>query len=275
MDVARCTADGIVYTVELFESKGDIFVAQYRRLLACPECGGPAFYRRESTSGQAACFGARPHALQCGLGAAEGRRSGKMGPGEQESIQPIERILVDFNYGAHEAINPDDPDQHVDPKGRGRRFTPGTSRRQSQKHRRLSTLLKNLIYSPAFRNSDQLIALPKGEYRVKELFVEFSSVSETMVGSYRGFWGMVSDAAAFPEGKESLWLNSGGRDAVSVVVDAELGETFQKRYPIFELEKFAGSYVLVFGELLLSRRNKLYIAVKEMDHISLLLDDQL
>lgn len=274
MDVARCTADGIVYTVELFEGRGDSFVSQYRRLLACPECGGPAFYRRESTKGQAACFGARPHALKCSLGAAEGRRAGTMGPGEQESIQPIERILVDFNYGAHEEVNPDDPGQVVDPNGRGRRFTPGTGGRQSQKHRRLSTLLKNLIYSPAFRNSEQLIALPKGEYRVKELFVEFPSVSETMVGSYRGFWGMVSDAAMYPKGNESLWLNSGGRDAVSVVVDADLGEAFQKRYPIFDPEKFAGSYVLVFGELRLSQKNKLYIAVKELDQISLLLDDQ-
>lgn len=274
MDVARCTADGIVYTVELFESRGDSFVSQYRRLLACPECAGPAFYRRESSSGQAACFGARPHAAKCSLGAVEGRRSGTMGPGEQDAIQPSERILVDFEYGAHEPVNPYDPGHVLDPEGRGRKFTPGTGGRSSQKHRRLSSLLKNLIYSSAFRESDQLIALPQGEYRVKDLFVEFPLTSEAMVGSYRGFWGMVSDAAAFPKGNESLWLNSGGRDAVSVVVDADLGETFQKRYPVFDLEKFAGSYVLVFGELRLSQKNKLYIAVKDLSQISLLLDDQ-
>jgi hypothetical protein len=194
-----------------------------------------------------------------------------MGPSEQESIQPIEKILVDFNYGAHEEVNPDNLGPDVDPEGRGRRFTPGTEGRKSHKHRRLSTLLKNLIYSPAFRNSEQLIALPEGEYRVKDLFVEFPSVSETMVGLYRGFWGMVSDAKMVPE---SLWLNSGGRDAVSVVVGGDLGEAFQERYPIEDAEKFAGSYVLVFGELRLSKNNKLYITVKEVGQISLLLDDQ-
>lgn len=198
-----------------------------------------------------------------------------MGPGEQGSIQPIEKILVDFNYGAREEVNPDDQGPDVDPQGRGRRFTPGTAGRKSHKHRRLSTLLKNLIYSPAFRNSEQLIALPQGEYRVKDLFVEFPLVSETTVGSYRGFWGMVADAGMYPKGNESLWLNSGGRDAVSVVVDADLGEAFEKRYPVTELEGFAGSYVLVFGELRRSQRDKLYIAVKELGQISLLLDDQL
>lgn len=272
MDVARCTADGITYTIQLFESRGESFISEFRRLLVCPECSGPAFYRRESTSGQGACFGARPHHLQCTLGAAEAKRGGTIGPNEHEIIHQSEKIVVDFAFGAHEFVHPDPPVTPDEPFGHGGRFIQEGGRRTSHMHRRLSTLLKNLIYSEVFRRSEQLIALPEGEYRVKDFFVNFSSVANISIGSYCGFWGMISDAGLFPKDKPSLWLNSGGREAVSVVIDVALGEGFQKRYPIFELEKFSGSYVLVFGELRLSKNNKPYISVKDINKITLSFD---
>jgi hypothetical protein len=71
MDIARCTEDGVTYTAIDFSnlSKDDLF--HKRRLLRCPKCGGPAFFRNASAIGRGPCFGARPHAVGCVLAAQE------------------------------------------------------------------------------------------------------------------------------------------------------------------------------------------------------------
>jgi len=135
-------------------------------------------------------------------------------------------------------------------------------------HRRLSTLLRNLIHSEDFRNSDQLIAIAEGEFRVREFFVEFSEITDEYEGRYRGYWGLISDAASSRDEPSSLWLNSGGRDDVSVVIDAASTREFYERFPLDDLEDLAGAYALVFGELRVSRNGKKYLAVGDISKIT-------
>lgn len=265
MDIALCLADGKNYSAKSFEDLGDHIISSYRRQLVCPECRGPAFYRKESKSGQAACFGARPHGKDCDLAAAEAKQGGGLGPDKEERINYGERIEVDFNFGAHavEHANPEEPE---DPNGRGGRYARGHGvRSRSSMHRRLSTLLKNLIHSQDFRDSDQIIALPEGEFRVKNFFVEFSKVSEIHLDEFRGYWGMVSDAGI---SSGSLWLNSGGREAVSVVVNGDLSDGFIKRFPCTDTDDFAGAYILVFGVLKVSKNAKRYVVINQLEKIS-------
>lgn len=264
MDVALCTQDNVRYTVQTFESLGDAEVGRKRKFLACPECQGPAFYRKESTSGQAACFGARPHVPGCGLAAAEARHSGGVGPDQEERINTGERIEVDFDYGS-QRVEHSDPAAPPDPQGRGGRFVRGTGgTRRSVMHRRLSTLLKNLIHAPAFRESEQLIAMPEGEFRVRDFFVNFGSIVDELADEYRGYWGMLSDAR-FGRDNE-LWLNTGGRDDISLVVDEEDVEEFETRFKVASTEDLAGAYILVFGRLRNSARGKKYIAISDIGH---------
>lgn len=159
----------------------------------------------------------------------------------------------------------------MDPQGRGGRFVRGQGRRSAVMHRRLSTLLKNLMHSEEFRDSNQLIALPEGEFRVRDFFVEFSDVDACHVGEYRGFWGMLSDARFGRE--ESLWLNSGGRDNVSTVVANALVDDFFRRFRLDELEDLAGAYILIFGTLGVSGNRKLYLACNNLQYITASLAD--
>lgn len=272
MDIVLCLADGKKYSTQAFEALGDYIVSMYRRQLACPECRGPAFYRKESTSGQAACFGARPHAANCDLAAVESKQGGGLGPDKEERINSGERIEVDFNFGAHpvQHVHPDEP---IDPNGRGGRYSRGANgRARPAMHRRLSTLLKNLMHSHDFRDSDQIIALPEGQFRVRDFFVEFSSASDVHLNQYRGYWGMVSDAGI---ASGSLWLNSGGREAISVVVDRDLGDVFTARFPCSDLDDFAGAYALVFGTLKVANNasKKRYISVGQLERISVSFSD--
>ena len=266
MDVARCTLNGESYTVRQFEGLSEHHVAQLRRFLACPVCAGPAFYRKESTSGQAACFGARPHAPGCSLAAAEPRYRGGAGPDQVERINSGERIEIDFVYGAGPVthVNPNEP---ANPQGRGGRFVGGgRGPSNAVMHRRLSTLLKNLMHSDGFRNSDQLIAMPAGEFRVRNFFVEFSDIDGSHEGAYRGYWGMISDAKG--DGGGSLWLNSGGRDDVSIVIPNELVNVFAQRFNVDDIEELAGAYALFLGELKISQNGKAYLACNDIQAIS-------
>ncbi|SDZ64554.1 hypothetical protein [Pseudomonas sp. NFIX28] len=268
MDIARCTLDNHNYDIPSFEALGDRIIERYRRRLVCPECGGPGFYRRESTSGQAACFGARPHRDQCSLAATEPRRSGGLGPGQDERINLGERIEVDFNYGADPNVNPD-PDEPNNPQGRGGRYVGRGGARNAVIHRRLSTLLRNLIHSEDFRQSNQLIALPEGQFRVRDFFVEFPDIEDTNIGEYRGYWGMIADAALSRFDPPSLWLNSGGRDDVSIVVGDEQSNEFLERFPFEDIEEFAGAYALIFGELRESQNGKKYLAATQIAKLTL------
>lgn len=270
MDVAHCTADGRNYSAISFEALADHLIEFYRRQLVCPECRGPAFFRKESRSGQAACFGARPHAQNCSLAAVDSTSGAGGGPDREERINHGERIEIDFNYGGSPIVHVE-PGDLDDRNGRGGRFGGGQRQRTAVSHRRLSTLLKNLMHSPDFRRSDQLIALPQGEYRVRDLFVKFDEIDDRHINSFRGYWGMITDAGLSKYDPKSLWLNSGARDDVSVVVDASLSEPFLQRFPVKDVDEFSGSYVLVFGELKVSNTalKKKFIANRDVSVITL------
>lgn len=270
MDVAHCTANGRNYSAQSFEALSDSLIEAYRRQLVCPECKGPAFFRKESTSGQAACFGARPHAKKCSLAAVESLQGGMFGPDKEERINHGERIEIDFNFGASPVVHPG-PDAPDDGPCQGGRFRGGQRPRTAVTHRRLSTLLKNLMHSEDFRRSDQLIAIAQGEYRVRDLFVSFDEIDAHHINSFRGYWGMITDAGLSKGESKSLWLNSGAADDVSVVVDASLSVPFLTRFPVEDTDDLAGSYVLVFGELKVSNndRKKRFIANKDISKITL------
>lgn len=270
MDIARCTANGVTYRAPAFEALDENSIQEYRQLLVCARCGARAFFRKKSTSGQAACFGARPHATGCDLAAVESRYRGGQGLDQEERINYGERIQIDFAYGAHAVVHVD-PQEPGDPAGRGGQFRGGDGPRNAVMHRRLSTLLRNLMLSDQFRNSDQIIALPEGQFRVRDFFVPFSQAGAHLVGEFRGYWGMLSDARR-GQG-EQIWLNSGGQQNVSTAVNAELIPEFNRRFQIEELEDLAGAYVLVFGTLGRSPRDKLYLACNDLRYITVSLAD--
>lgn len=270
MDVARCTANGQNYSAHQFEQLDDATLERYRRLLICPQCEATAFFRKESRSGQAACFGARPHGNGCALAAVETIYRGAPGDDQEERINIGDRIEIDFDFGAQDVVRPQ-PDAPVEPGGVGGRYVGGPGTRIAVRRRRLSTLLRNLMLSDQFVNSDQLIALPEGEFRIRDFFVRFTDANAELLGQYRGYWGMLSDAR---DGQGALWLNSsGGRAGVSIAVDDAILHDFRNRFRVPDNEDLAGAYVLVFGHLHRSQYGKMYVACNDMRFITVNLAD--
>ncbi|MFY0666304.1 MAG: hypothetical protein JXQ97_16900 [Natronospirillum sp.] len=134
--------------------------------------------------------------------------------------------------------------------------------------RRLSTLLRSLIEIPAFRQSDQILEIEgHPEVTVRDFFVPLLEVTTEHEGQFRGYWGMLSDARRAPDG--TLWLNSGGRDAISFCLDEHLITPLFERYGIEDEEGLAGAYILVLGSPSVSQRNKVYCDLAIHEHMTM------
>lgn len=265
MDVALCTADGKEYTGKEFEDLLPPDKAQKRRNLVCVRCRTPAFFRKRAKSGQAACFGARPHE-NCSLAAPESN-SGQGGGPDRDILQnPGNHIVIDLQFGAAQAgpFGPNEPGQNA---GRGGRFVGHGQRQNAVMRRRLKPLLKTLIYSQAFRQSLQMIELPDhGAWPVREVFVNFADISAADVGRFKGFWGPVYDIGVGVNG--TRWINTGKRDDVSVPLPEEQLRPFNSYHRI-DADDLEGAHILVFGTLNRSAQGKLWIDLVSIEHFAI------
>jgi hypothetical protein len=237
-----------------------------RRLLVCSGCGNQAFFRKASVSGQAACFGARPHEEGCDFQSADHTHSEDESTQEQDLLEnPGNRVVVDFLFGTAEATIPPEGGLGDGRSFRGA-FTRVSNRPEAKSHRRPGPLLRNLIHSSAFRESTQVVEVNGGEYVIRDFFVEFNRVTANHTNKYHGFWGMISDAKYTKDG--TLWINSGGRLSVSICISQGLIGSLFERYNIEDVEDFAGTYCLVFSEMGISAKNKKYIPLDDINRIA-------
>lgn len=183
----------------------------------------------------------------------------------QDALQiPRAKIVVDFGYGS-----PAQPEYVDDGAVRASCFPDNRCSHHSREHRRPSTLLRLLIESPEFGNSDLLIDVHgASEIPVKDFFVPLLSVSDQYLGQYHGFWGLLS-GVGFSKNKKTLWFNSGGRDTISFCLSEPHFDEFARRCRVREEEDIAGAYMLVFGTLKVSPDCKLFCVIENLDYMAL------
>lgn len=269
MDIAVCTEDGETYTAVEFAAQNQADIGRKRRLLQCPECDGPAFFRKASRGGRAPCFGARPHIGDCGLAALDQERRGDGLGEDQDALYNLgNRIIVDLNFGALDhPVHVGDPNRAPNRRREGRYAGDG-DRANAEMHRRLSTLLRTLIEAPNFRHSDQLIAVnDHPEMAARDFFVSLPNITHQYIGQFRGYWGLLSDAAYDSSG--TLWLNSGGRNNISFCLNAEYAEVLAERHRFEDEEDLAGSYILAFGEPRISQNGKFFCSIADPAYVTL------
>jgi hypothetical protein len=271
MDAAKCTENGMLYNAFDFSRLHPIDLLRMRRLLQCPECGGPAFFRKASYSGRAACFGAWPHADGCRLAAQDYIRPDNGPAGFEDAlINPGCRIIVDFNVGAHdqpESVGFIDWALFQEQRGNS---GGDSDRSNSRAHRRLSSLLRTLINSPVFAQSDQILEIGVGVVTARNFFMPLLDVTDKYHRRLLGFWGVLTDARFETDRKDGqLWLNGGGRNNISFCLQAHHVEQITRRYHIREIEDLAGAKVLIYGQLRISQAGKHYCVIEEPEHIAL------
>ena len=268
MDFAKCTLDNQVYNAVKFSALTDLNFK--RKHLVCNECGYPAYFKKASKSGQAACFGARPHKEGCSLISGDSDSViGTLENDEKELINSGNEIKVDFNFGTQQIVhtieNPEDL------QGSNRRASAHSSQNgigRATSTRRLKSLLNMLINDPDFATSKQKIDVGrKYPYNASTIFKNFNSLDDTQVQELRGVYGQIFDVKMTSE--NILWINSGGYNAFSIVVPEDLQNSFFDRFEQYQddVDQLCGKYVLCFGEVKKSSKQKLYIKLDDVSKI--------
>lgn len=275
MFTARCLEDDVIYTALAFSQLPLAERERKRQRLVCAnlDCQGPAFFRRESRSGQAACFGARPHEPGCNESATDPQRLlGGEGEEVDELFNPGDRIELDLNFGAHQRVNVVPVQGAEGQRGpRAPRFVGDGDRPNAVAHKRLHPLLRTLIRQPAFATSEVEIGIPsRGVKTARNFFVAFDEARNKVSGNYYGFWGMVANAGL---SNGTLWVNAGGRGDISFPMDTDLQDWLCERLDVTSqdlLEELAGCYMLVLGVLAISQNGKVFCAPESSGHIAII-----
>ena len=270
MEIAKCLDDGVFYNAVDFSRLLPADLDWKRRLLHCPECGGPAFFRHQSHNGRAPCFGARPHKAGCVLAAFDCERPDYGSNDVDDNLFATGgKIIVEFDYGSSE---PKEFDEYIEPapflgcdsRNRGNGYRP-----DALTHRRLSSLLRGLIKYPEFRNSVKPIEIHNGIVTtVQDFFVPLLDVNLQYFRQLKGFYGMLSDVR-LSEVNQSVWFNSGGLDTISFRLDYKFLDEFNRRYRFRDKEDFAGANILVIGTLLRAPNKELYCDIEDLGFLAL------
>lgn len=266
MDIALCTLDNHIYTSIDFSQLSFADMSEKRRSLICPECHGPAFFRKKTRNGRAACFGARPHQPNCQL-SVQDETIVIRGQGEVADViyNPSERIIVDLVFGAQQHIHAEPGLSSIHGGARAGVHVGGSVVNNASMRRRLSTLLRTLIESTEFRSSYQTLEILGDEIKVRDFFVPLLEIQQYHLNVTRGFWGMLSDVAVDEYG--TFWLNSGGRGNMSFAVGKNTFKQVCERFNIVEEEELSGAYILVIGVARTAQSGKVYCSINDPDMI--------
>jgi len=66
-----------------------------------------------------------------------------------------------------------------------------------------------------------------------------------------------------------MWLNSGGRENISICLDSKIVDAIATRYRIDGLEDIAGAYILVLGTPQISQHRKLHVIIDAPEYMAL------
>lgn len=268
MKVAKCTSDERTYTTLDFSKLPPSEMATKRKRLVCPECGAPVFFRKASRDGQSAFFGALAHHQGCSLFLIDnhGLESGQTNEleyrlGDSTKSSPDINILTSAEKALAEII---DNTALADSIQTVERSKPSLQIRPA-----LKDLLEGLALIEFFNRQDQTPENEQVFFDVKKsLLLNFSDLDQGISTVPLGYWGMLTDARLSSEG--ALWLNTGGTDDLSCVIDNSMVDHFYKRYKLDDEESLAGAYAIIIGRLQTSQRGKKYIKLESLDFIELL-----
>lgn len=260
MDLAFDTIADYEYTAKQFNAMPAHWIAEHRTALECHLCHNQAFFRKASVSGQAACFGARPH--------TEGCKNATQSSEEKERTEAIEKFVRE-NPGGHFDLKftlPKPPSNKTPATGladgcggnTAGKYVKWGKRQETSSSIQARQILINLATSANYRQSTQTISTPKsgGKVQICDYFIPFKDASEGDAGKERGYWGTITDY--WPK-NDVYWLNTGTKDHMSICLPSDVKDELLLAYGLDSVYDLVGNYVLWIGELRVAKSEKLYL----------------
>jgi hypothetical protein len=252
-----------------FQNLPETEIEKYRQHLECPECGGKAYYRKESIDGKAACFGSRYHSDACKEGRSSLQRDLEVSHTVEinQLISKSKELLFDFTYRKPN-ITDDSPSL------RNKRIV-HTSKRNLQtsvayQNRPqligMEKALNSLMRGSDLSQSDALIEIDEGyKFKAKNLFVNFSA-AEAAENSKQArpkmYWGTISHSDSDLE-----WLNPSDCDDVGIPIK-KYKDKILKRFKINEKRDIEGAGLILFGKCFWNpQKNRKIIELWNVDRI--------
>ncbi len=280
MDLVRCTLDNKVYNAVEFSKLSDL--SKKRKYLICEECKYSAYFKKASKSGQAACFGARPHKEGCSMATEDSDTAiGILTETEKELVNNGNEIKVDFSFETQPVTHTREVKEDVLQTSRvGFLHSSKNGIGKAKSIRRLSSLLNMLINDPNFLTSNRKIDLGYNDhYYASYLFRENNFLSAQDVDQVKGVYGQIIDVQLVNKKvtndvdvkseEKFLWLNFGGYNECSIIISDFLIESFFNRFIQYKdnTKELNGKFVLCFGVIKKSKKNKFYIHLDDVSKI--------
>lgn len=267
MEFAKCTQNGVVYAAQQFAVLPPGDLSDRRRSLACPECGGRAFFRAQTLNDRDACFGAWPHADGCQLSAAQTATNAR--GHAQTRDHPVQRLVVDFEYGAPEHGERSTQATEAESVLVQNEAVAGSGFSQPLvQHMRLRSLLRMLTSPTPCQTSPPWVDVAGfGTFAVADFFVPFEAATPMHNYQWHGFFGQLISAHFV--GPNTLWLNSGGYASPGICIPVQFVAELFSRFGISNNRELAGARVLVFGTMQISQTGKRFVALEDLNHITL------
>lgn len=260
MDRALCILDDTIKLVSDLEGLPERELIIVRRTLLCPECNGPAFFRKRTITGGAPCFGAK-HQNGCSLASNQ--------PQANETYSDRgSAIVVDFNFGANQ---PSLGEDHQEDFSEIALNTFQNETNEQKVSRRMSRLLKSLLYNETFRQSNREIIVERHHTSISMFFkTPLEALNHPGERNKYVVWGIISDAQQ-KNPDEALWLNFGGTvNDLSVRIHENTAEELKSRYSINDLEDLSGVGILAIGYINKSTKSeKVYVKIDELKCLSI------
>ena len=263
MESARCTQNNALYGAQQFAELPVGDLEDKRRNLVCPECGRPAFFRKQTQNERNACFGARPHNDGCSMCATQGNtRTNDSLETYAGLLNSSKRIVIDFDHGSPAPRDNSSQSESAPSANEAGELTERSALNSgSVTHMRLRPLLRLLMGTLQFSSSHQIVEI-EGMCRSKacDLFVPAAAVNERHERMFMGVFGKISSVHYLPD-MGTIWLNFYGANELSICLPPELTPGLFHRLGIDRICAFAQANVLIFGFVRISQAGKRYMVM--------------
>ena len=274
MQKARCTQDDSTYGADQFaDLSKDDFLSR-RQNLVCPECGGRAFFRRQSHNGRESCFGARPHAEGCNQRTAQAAATTQQERSSSGAwIDPDTRIAVDLTSQSetrnfYDSVQSDNAEMEDEFSAYEEHLLMAKARENSLRHMRMRPLLRQLISNPGFRQSQHVIEIAgMGKFRACDFFVALPDICTRHDNFTLEVFGRIVGIDHSPEYR-CVWLKTEGFNTPNIYIPQVIAIFMLERLEIDNLAHLAGMHMLVLGAVRGLRNGQRYISLDDPRHIA-------
>ncbi|WP_445945692.1 hypothetical protein [Shewanella sp.] len=244
-----------LYSIVTFVALSDADIDRYRQHLYCEQCGGKAYFRKQSVDGKSACFGSRYHSHDC-----DQARLTNQSTKETRDALELDKLIIEnkplvLDFSAPCIVKTKSMTSaattSTDTKNTGQAIesnavTLTPSQAPQAIRLSMSKLLNSLLKGSNLATAETLIEIDAGyQFKAKNLFVNFANAHPSdsiKTAKPKMYWGTLSHTDA-----KLSWLNPADCDDIGIPLGRHRAGLL-KRFDLTDKRDFEGAGIILFGK---------------------------